>query len=268
MQPIRRIASIVGLAVSVVSVTAGCTGGERNPAPSSQSVQKGQLGNGGFTFRCDDSVACDRWNNADKFPDAVALGSTFDLQFYLLDGTRGFSYLKDAERGTTIVPVGKFMNNGVSGFAAVEPGVVTIAARDQKNWLVDYITVRVRKPDSLVIYDSEYKGDNPGRLLRINIDEGTTKSFRVVAQAGVEQLAGSVTVEWSSDDDTVAAVESYSRGKVTILATGTKGATTTLRAKGASLEQTLTVTIGEAPIGTDGGTTDGGADSATDGGTK
>src|SRR5690242_15742995 len=95
------------LLIACVAFGAGCTGGERNPSPSSQSVQKGLLGNGGFTFRCDDSVACDRWNNADTFPEAVALGSNFDLQFYLLDGTRGYSYLKDAERGTTIEPVGK-----------------------------------------------------------------------------------------------------------------------------------------------------------------
>jgi hypothetical protein len=243
-----------------------CTGGERNPSPSSTSVQKGQLGNGGFTFRCDDSVACDRWNNADNFPDAVALGSTFEMQFYLLDGTRGYSYLKDAERGTTVEPVGKFIGLGASGFAAVAPGVATIAARDQKGWLVDYITVRIRKPDSLIVYDSEYKGEDPTRIQRITIPaKGDQKSFRVVAQAGVEALAGMVTVEWSSDDENVVAVEGYSKGKVTIVATGT--GTTKLHAKGASLEQELPVTVGELGGETDAGKSDAGSsDAASEGG--
>lgn len=257
MQSIRKGVYVVGLAAAAVAFAAGCTGGERNPAPSSTSVQKGQLGNGGFTFRCDDSVACDRWNNADNFPEAVALGSTFDLQFYLLDGTRGFSYLKDAESGTTIESVGKYINRGASGFAAVEPGIATLAARDQKGWLVDYITVRIRKPDSLTIYDSEYKGEDPIRIQRVTLpSKGSQKSLRVVAKAGVEDLAGMVTVEWTSEDDSVVAVEGYSKGKVTIVATGI--GSTNLRAKGASLEQVLPVRVGDI------GTTDAGTDAATD----
>lgn len=259
MQSIRKSVQIVGLSLGAAAFAAGCIGGERNPPPSSASVQKGQLGNGGFTFRCDDSVACDRWNNADNFPDAVALGSTFDLQFYLLDGTRGFSYLKEAERGTTIEPVGKYIDRGAAGFAAVNEGIATLAARDQKGWLVDYVTVRIRKPDSLTIYDSEYKGEDPTRIQRVTLPStGAQKSFRVVAKAGVEDLAGMVTVEWSSDDTSVVAIEGYSKGKVTIVATGI--GSTNLRAKGASLEQLLPVTVGE------GGTTDGGTDAAAEGG--
>lgn len=262
MQSIRRTAWVVGLAACAMTFAAGCSGGERNPSPSSTSVQKGQLGNGGFTFRCDDSVACDRWNNAGNFPDAVALGSTFEMQFYLLDGTRGYSYLKEAERGTTTESVGKYINRGASGFAAVEPGIATIAARDSKGWLVDYITVRIRKPDSLIIYDSEYKGEDPTRIQRVSIAEkGDRKSFRVVAQAGVEALAGMVMVEWSSEDDSIVAVEGYSKGKVTIIATGQPGQSTKLHAKGASLEQELPVTIGELTE-TDAGT----KDAATEGG--
>lgn len=259
MHSIRKTAYVVGLVTATVAFAAGCTGGERNPSPSSASVQKGQLGNGGFTFRCDDSVACDRWNNADNFPEAVALGSTFDMQFYLLDGTRGYSYLKDAESGTTIETVGKYINRGASGFAAVEPGVATLAARDQKGWLVDYITVRIRKPDSLTIYDSEYKGEDPTRIQRVTLAaKNERKSFRVVAKAGVEDLAGMVTVEWTSDDDSIVAIEGYSKGKVTIVATGIGN--TNLRAKGASIEQVLPVIVGESP------TADAGADAATDGG--
>ena len=263
MQSIRRTVNIVGLAAAAVAFAAGCTGGERNPSPSSTSVQKGQLGNGGFTFRCDDSVACDRWNNANTFPEAVALGSTFEMEFYLLDGTRGYSYLKEAERGTTIESVGKYINRGASGFAAIEPGIATIASRDQKGWLVDYITVRIRKPDSLIVYDSEYKGEDPTRIQRANLETvGDRKSFRVVAKAGVEALAGMVTVEWTSEDESIVAVEGYSKGKVTIVAMG-KGSTK-LHAKGASLEQELPVTVGEIAA-IDGGT-DSGTDAASEGG--
>jgi hypothetical protein len=184
------------------------------------------------------------------------------MQFYLLDGTRGYSYLKEAERGTTTESIGKYINRGASGFAAVEPGIATIAARDSKGWLVDYITVRIRKPDSLIVYDSEYKGEDPTRIQRVTIAEkGDRKSFRVVAQAGVEALAGMVMVEWTSEDDSIVAVEGYSKGKVTIIATGQPGQSTTLHAKGASLEQELPVSIGEI-VETDAGTTD----AATEGG--
>lgn len=254
MQPIRISALFVG---SVVAFAIGCAGVTHPPA-SSPSVKKGELGNGGFTFKCDDSVACDRWNNADNFPSDVALGSTFDLDFLLRQDSNGFVFLKDAERGTTIEPVGKYVNRGPSGFAAVEPGIATLSARDQKGWLVDYITVRIAKPDSLIVYDSEYKGDNPERLVSIKIDPDERRSFRTVAQQGLKPLAGSVTVEWTSNETDVVAIEGYSRGKVTIVGKGP--GTATLTAKGGGMEQKLEVTV----TGTT--TQDAGSDAAQDGG--
>lgn len=256
MQPIRISALLIGLA-AVAAV--GCTG-VGHPSASSPSVKKGELGNGGFTFKCDDSVACDRYNNADLFPTDIALGSTFELDFLLRQDSNGFTYLKDAERGTTIEPVGKYVNRGASGFAAVEPGIATLSARDQKGWLVDYITVRIAKPDSLIVYDSEYKGTNPERLVSIEMDADERRSFRTVAQQGLKPLAGSVTVEWTSADTNVVAIEGYSRGKVTIVAKAE--GSTTLKAKGGGLEQKLEVRVGKGTTTT----TDAGTDAAQDGG--
>lgn len=253
MQPLRVTCLLAGLATLVA-----CSGITHPPA-SSPAVKKGELGNGGFTFKCDDSVACDRWNNADDFPSDIALGSTFELEFLLRQDSHGYVWLKDAERGTTIEPVGKYVNRGASGFAAVEPGIATLSARDQKGWLVDYITVRVAQPDSLIIYDAEYKGDDPERLASIMLDDGERRSFRTVAQQGLKPLAGSVTVEWTSADTDVVAVEGYARGKVTIVAKGP--GSTTLKAKGGGLEQTLDVEVKGGVVEQDAG-----SDAAADGG--
>ncbi len=256
MQPIRISALFVG---AVVAFAVGCSG-ITHPSASSPAVKKGELGNGGFTFKCDDSVACDRWNNADAFPTDIALGSTFELDFLLRQDSNGFVWLKDAERGTTIEPVGKYVNRGAAGFAAVEPGIATLSARDQKGWLVDYITVRVAKPDSLIIYDAEYKGTNPERLVSITLDAGDRRSFRTVAQQGLKPLAGSVTVEWTSDHPELVAVEGYSRGKVTIVGKGAGSAT--LTAKGGGLTQKLDVTVSGSGTPDE----DAGADAAQDAG--
>lgn len=258
MQPVRVVhVSGVVAALAACAMALGCSG-ITHPSASSPSVKKGELGNGGFTFKCDDSVACDRWNNADEFPSDVALGSTFELDFLLRQDSRGFVWLKDAERGTTIEPVGKYINRGSSGFAAVEPGIATISARDQKGWLVDYITVRVARPTGLVVYDADYRGDDPERLATISLQNGDRRSFRTVAQQAGRTLAGLITVEWTSDDKNVVAIEGYSRGQVTIIAKG-KG-TAVLTAKGGGgLVQNIDVEV------TDGTPTqDAGSDAETD----
>jgi len=243
------------------ALAAACTPGANNPPTSSPSVKKGELGNGGFTFRCDDSVACDKYSNAKTFPDAIALGSTFEIEFFLRDDWNGYGYLRDAERGTTIEPVGKYIGRGTSGFAAVDEGTATLSARDQKGWLVDYVIVPVRKPDSLIIYDSEYTGDNPTRLARVTMDVDDHKGFRVVGQRSGQPLAGLITIEWSSSDSNVVAVEGYSRGKVSIVAL--KNGTATLSAKGGGLAEPQTVDVVVGDVGSGG---DAGSDAAQDAG--
>lgn len=250
MQAIR-VGLLPALVLAALAMATGCAG-VGNPSPSSPSVKTGTLGNGGFTFKCDDSVACDRYHNADTFPSSIAEGSTFDLQFFLRADSHGYDYLKNAEAGTTIEPVGKYVNQGASGFAAVEAGIATVTARDNKGWIVDYITVNIVKPAGLVVYDASYTGDDPPRIASIQLDPGESRSFRTVAKGADQQvLAGLVTVEWTSDDKNVVDVESYSKGKVTIVAKASGVAH--LVAKGAALEQTIDVTVTGAS-GSDGGT--------------
>jgi hypothetical protein len=272
MQPVRvsrvsRVRVVVGAALAV-AIAAGCSG-ITHPSPSSPSFKKGVLGNGGFTFKCDDTVACDRYNNADEFPADIAQGSTFELEFLLRADSGSFTYLKSAERGTTVEPVGKWINRGVSGsqgeaFAAVEAGIATISARDSKGWLVDYITVRVKKPDRLVVYDAAYKGSDPTKLVSVAMDTGETRSFRTVAFQGIATpLAGTLAVEWTSSDQDVVAIEGYTRGKVNILARKGSTAPVTLTAKGGGLVATVEVTVTGA-VAADAGTNDAGADADAD----
>lgn len=243
----------VSAVIAVAALAAGCSG-IGNPSSSSPSVKKGELGNGGFTFQCDDSVACDRWNNADEFPDQIASGSTFELQFFLRDDSNLFNWLDDAERGTTIEPVGKFINRGASGFAGVHPGIATLSARDSKGWLVDYITVQVVQPSALVVYDADYTGDDPERIVSLTLEEGDQRSFRTVAQHAGQNLAGSIPVEWTSDDPSLVAVEGYTKGKVSIAAKG--AGSTKLTAKGAKLEVIIDVTVTGGTTSQDAGSSD------------
>src|SRR5690242_6291368 len=70
----------VGLAAVVAALALGCTVG--NPSAGSASYKQGELGNGAFLFKCDDTVACDFWSGAAKtFPEYVATGSNFQLRF-------------------------------------------------------------------------------------------------------------------------------------------------------------------------------------------
>ena len=60
--------------VCLLAVMAGCS--------ANSGYKPGELGNGGFYFSCDNAVSCNRYSNdASKFPEAVSLGSTFQVRF-------------------------------------------------------------------------------------------------------------------------------------------------------------------------------------------
>ena len=257
MQPVQLTALLVG-ALGVVFAT-GCSG-IGHPSATSPAVETGVLGNGGFTFKCDDSVACNQWNTAKVFPKKIASGSNFDIQFALRENSGGYVYLKDAERGTTVDGVGKYISRGASGFGATNPGIATVAARDSKGWLVDYITVNVVQPTSLVVYDAEYTGDDPRAIATVTMKPDESRSFRVVARHAGENLAGAIALKWESNDSSIVAIESYSRGKVTVI--GQRSGKTQLKFSGAGLEgQLLDVIVGEGTV-----TPDAGADAKEGGG--
>jgi hypothetical protein len=236
-------ASVLFFALGAATATAGCTNGPRPPA---SAIKEGELGNGGFTFTCDDSVVCAKYTNtAQNFPKAVALGATFRAQFVPNPGTD-----VDVSVSRTQVDVGvdgkqsaysidgvgrTWLSRGPEGLAALKPGYATITAKNSLGQLVDYAVIRIAAPDAIVVYDGSFKagGSAPARITAINMKVGERRTFRALARAKNEDLAGSVRFDWKSLDDGVLQVESVTEGTVTVLAKAV--GKTALSTEGASM---------------------------------
>ena len=146
--------AVVALALTLAAATSGCSS-----ADGGSGYQAGELGNGGFYFSCDDAVSCNKYSDdASKFPKAVSLTSTFAVRFVPKQSTRGIDIRfneSEPDRGIVITPVSDFVTRGPKGLAAVKAGYATLAARDAGGQLVDYVVVRVQKPDALVVYAAD-----------------------------------------------------------------------------------------------------------------
>ncbi len=237
-----------GIALAV-AFAAGCNG---NPGAGSAAYKEGELGNGAFLFACDDGVACLPYSgDAKKFPTAIATGSTFDVRFVDKDqqGTSTLTVGEKKYEGIKPMPVEPFITAEPSGgFLAKKAGYATIMARDATNTVVDYVTVKVVQPKELAVYDATatgYTAKNLTRIQSVRIGLEDRRSYRVVATPGQGQdaLAGSIPVEWTSDDPSIVEIESYSQRVVNIHAL--KSGTTTLTAAGAGLEKKLTVEVSQ-----------------------
>jgi hypothetical protein len=213
----------------------GCQASDAAYAP-------GQLGNGGFYFSCDDAVACARYSNlASQFPKTVALGSTFAVGF-VPTSSSGSSLSASPEPGVTVQPVSSvYVSRGASGLAAIKAGYATLASRDAAGQLVDYVVLRVARPDALSVYAADDLAAKPSLVSTITLARGDTRAFRAFAQEKKENLAGSLQVEWTSSAPGIVAVESTAQGKVTIAARAAGKAT--LTATGGTFTQSIPVEV-------------------------
>lgn len=219
------------IAATVVIALAGC--GEAGQ-PTGASVAAGQLGNGGFAFTCDDSVACDRYSNTAKtFPDAIALSSTFRIQYVAKD---------PKTTGITVGAVGdSFIAPSPKGFTALRAGWATIVARNASGEILEFLSVPVQKPDSLVVYDAGYVGSSPTPITTVKMNVGDVRSLRALARAGRVDLAGTLQYEWTSPADGVLSVYGDATGKVTIVASN--AGSTRVRVVGGTFEEELAVQV-------------------------
>ena len=250
LSSLKTRAVFAAVIVSALSSAAGC---RVQPDTSSPSYKKGELGNGSFVFQCDDSVACDRWSNsANAFPDKVSTGAIFDVRFIANGDAAGFSVttdrattasgtVYDGQSSVTYTAIAPYMSSGPDGFVTVKPGYGVIAAKDANGAILDYVTVRIVKPDGLVVYDAKYKGTDPVRLEKIDLQNGESQDFRTVAEYDMEAIAGSIRVEWTSADSSIAEVVGYRHGVVTVK--GKAAGKTKLTAAGAALTQEIDVEV-------------------------
>jgi hypothetical protein len=212
-----------------------------NPPAGSPEYKQGALGNGGFLFQCDDSVACDRWSdgNAKDFPSQIATGSTFQLRFVAAQDQGDL--VANSQQGTTLRPLAPYVSTGPDGITTLKPGLGTVMARNAGGSVIDYVTLHILKPDALVVYAAEYKGTSPTPIESLTMKAADRRSFRTVGQIDKQALAGSIRIEWTSSDQSVIDVESYTGGVVTLIAK--KAGTATLTAAGAALTKSVSVTV-------------------------
>jgi hypothetical protein len=227
-------------AAVAAALTIGCS-------LSDSGSKAGELGNGGFYFSCDDAVACSKYtDDASKFPEAVSVGSTFSVRFVPKTTTGVDIHFNESapDRGVTVSPIGDtFVSRGAKGLAAVKVGYATLASRDATGHLVDYVVVRVAKPDALVVYSADESRTDPPSVesIDMSLSSNTRKSFRAFAQANKANLAGSLQIEWTSSNKAVADIESTSDGKATIVARSAGNAM--LVATGGTFTQQIPITV-------------------------
>jgi hypothetical protein len=230
----------LAVAALAVALSAGCSLSDAGAKP-------GELGNGGFFFSCDDAVSCNRYSNdASKFPEAVSVGSTFAVRFVPKSNSGLDIHFNEAavDRGITVNPISDvYVSRGVKGLAAIKTGYATLASRDASGTLVDYVVVRVAKPDALVVYAADDVTDTPAHVDSISLSRaaGAQRSFRAFAQQNGATLAGSLEVEWTSSNPAVASVASTTDGKATLVAKSPGNAM--LVATGGAFTQQIPVTV-------------------------
>lgn len=202
-------------------------------SPGSPSYQGGHLGNGGFAFTCDDSVVCGEYNAADKFPDAVALGSKFTIRYIAKSGDTA---------GVTLSDVGNthLSNLGAGDFTAIGEGVATVAAKDSGGTLVEWVELQVRRPDAIVITDT----DSSSPIVKTTIEMSDyygSRQFKASARYQNTALAGELGYEWTSSDSSILRVQGDPNGRAYV--TPMKSGTVTLTATGGTFSQSIEVEV-------------------------
>ena len=238
----RSSFSLSGAVIALVVATSGCS-------QIDSGYQGGELGNGGFYLSCDDAVACAAGtDDAKKFPKTVAVGSTFSVRFTNTTTTNGtnIKLTSSADRGITIDPVGTFVTRSINGLSGQKPGIATIAAHDASGQLIDFVNVEIGRPDALVIYDAADPSGttNPYPIVanKLSLESvGDRRTLKAFAQRNKATLAGTLAIEWVSNDPSIFDVETTSGGEATIVAI--KTGTATLTATGGTYTQSIQVTV-------------------------
>jgi hypothetical protein len=207
--------------------TSGCS------AVPTSGEKPGELGNGNFYFACDDAVSCAPYSNdAAKFPKSVSLGSTFTLRFVPNSGV-------DAA-GVSIRPVGEYITSGPAGLAAMKAGYATVTSRDGAGNLIDYVSIRVDRPDALVVYAANDRATVPHALTDVTLHVGDNMTFRAFAQYKKAVLAGSLGIDWTADSRSFADLDTAD-GAAAL--TARSPGSVSLTAEGGTFKQVLKVTV-------------------------
>jgi hypothetical protein len=219
------------LALSLVGCSDTCN-------DTTQPGTVGELGNGRFLYTCGGSndPACEGNGGIDEayFPDCIALGGSFDLEYELVDS----SALESDELTALIYieSVNQGFFRGTDDFEALRVGSAAFLVRESER-VLDLLHLPIVQPDYLEVMS----GDPAIPTDAVAIATGDTEVLYVYPRSGeCLELGGAVPFEAESSDETIADVAGGEVLRIEGIAPGTAVVT----ARIGELEQTITVTVG------------------------
>lgn len=237
------------LALAVVGCSDPCGGSSTQPGAV------GELGNGRFLYTCGGASdpACEGSSNGeplDTFPDCIALGGTFDLEYELVDDSA-----LDAGELTPVLYVESVNQNffrGTDDFEALRVGNAAFLVRESER-VLDLIHLLIVEPDFIDVVERD-----TGTITdAITLAPGATEVLLVLPRSSTcLELGGAVPIEADSSDTAVATVMAGEVLRIQAVAPGTA----VVRARLGGIEQALTVTVGGEPVDPDTGPGEGSSD--------
>jgi hypothetical protein len=154
--------------------------------------ERGELGRGVFSYECfgETDLACRSGSPA--FPSGIAVGGRFQVDY---DPGQGVS--------PSIIPASDSIAELPGGFQMLRPGYAALFAVDGNRLVEDLVHLRGAVIDEIRV---SVDGGLPVSTLRVEAGGARALSAIPVDEYDVP-LAGALSYEWSSEDDSIAFVE-------------------------------------------------------------
>lgn len=229
------------LTLSLVGCSDSCNG-------TTEPGAVGELGNGRFLYTCGGTSdpACESSANGDAvdyFPECIALGGSFDLEYQLLDA----SALESDELTPVLYvdSVNQSFFRGTDDFQAQRVGSAAFVVRESER-VLDLIHLTIVEPDGIDVITR----DPATPTTTLELPAGDTEVLRVLPRSSsCFELGGAVAIAAESSDETIASVSAGDVLRIQGLAPGTA----VVRARLGELEQAITVTVVGEPVDPDTG---------------
>lgn len=209
---------------------------------SSQPGAIGELGNGNFLYECGGTSdpVCEFSEFGEMFPECIALGGQFDLEYRLLDGGALGDGI-EIDPVLYIESVNQRFFEGVDEFSAQRIGEAAFIVRESEH-VLDLIHMQIVEIDDFDIADR----DPATPTDTIDISLGETQTYRVFPRSvSCAQVGGSVPVDADSSDEAVATISGGDVLRIQAQALGVA----VVRVRLGEIEKAITVNVVDGPVG-------------------
>lgn len=194
--------------------------------------QVGELGAGTFRYRCvgDTDPYCSNDATLAYFPDRIAVGGHFGLQFTPNDPARAGHY--------PVVPAGPAVSQQLDAFRFEREGLVAFLALDALGEVIDLRHFHGAEVDRVAVLRDAVE------VLRVDLQPGDQLTLEALPKDVLgSTLAGSLTYQWSVADPSVAELVSAPYGRSPTVR-GLRNGATLLQVQVGALLQQYDVRIG------------------------